>query len=281
VDDDVDDDVENDLLTIGQFARLSGLSIGALRHYDEVDLLHPAQVDASTGYRRYRRHQLEDAQVIARLRELEMALDEIRQVLAADDPRERARLVEPHRARIEARTNRLQRVLHHVTRISKGDPIVSRPLVAPELDKATRRALAVGLFNYTWTLLETSNRSREQDDEMIHAAHASRYHWGEVGEAVNLARGEWQVSRVYATLGRAEPALYHARRCVEINEANEHGREDWDLGSAYEAMARACAVAGDHAARDEWRERARAELPKMADAEDRRIIEHDLATIPI
>ena len=275
------DDVENDLLTIGQFARLSGLSIGALRHYDDVDLLHPANVDTTTGYRRYRRDQLADAQVIARLRELEMSLDEIRQVLAADDPRERARLVEPHRARIEARTNRLQRVLHHVTRISKGDPIVSRSQVAPELDKATRRALAVGLFNYTWTLLETSNRSREQDDEMIHAAHASRYHWGEVGEAVNLARGEWQVSRVYATLGRAEPALYHARRCVEIHEANADGREDWDLGSAYEAMARACAVAGDHAGRDDWRARARAELPKIADAEDRRIIEQDLATIPV
>jgi DNA-binding transcriptional MerR regulator len=277
----VDDDVDDDLLTIGQFARLSGLSIGALRHYDDVDLLHPANVDTSTGYRRYRRDQLEDAQVIARLRELEMSLDEIRHVLAADDPRERARLVEPHRARIEARTNRLQRVLHHITRISKGDPIVSRPQVAPELDKTTRRALAVGLFNYTWTLLETSNRSREQDDEMIHAAHASRYHWGEVGEAVNLARGEWQVSRVYATLGRAEPALFHARRCVEIHEANEDGREDWDLGSAYEAMARACAVAGDHAARDEWQARARAELPKIADAEDRRIIEQDLATIPV
>jgi DNA-binding transcriptional MerR regulator len=277
----VDDDVDDDLLTIGQFARLSGLSIGALRHYDDVDLLHPANVDTSTGYRRYRRDQLEDAQVIARLRELEMSLDEIRHVLAADDPRERARLVEPHRARIEARTNRLQRVLHHITRISKGDPIVSRPQVAPELDKTTRRALAVGLFNYTWTLLETSNRSREQDDEMIHAAHASRYHWGEVGEAVNLARGEWQVSRVYATLGRAEPALFHARRCVEIHEANEDGREDWDLGSAYEAMARACAVAGDHAARDEGRARPRAELPKIADAEDRRIIEQDLATIPV
>ena len=122
---------------------------------------------------------------------------------------------------------------------------MSRPPVAPDLDQATRRALAVGLFNYTWTLLENPNRSPEQDDEMLHAAHASRYHWGEVGEAVNLARGEWQVSRVYSVLGRGEPALYHARRCVEINEANADGREDWDLGSAYEAMARASAVAGD------------------------------------
>jgi DNA-binding transcriptional MerR regulator len=272
--------VNDDLLTIGRFARLSGLSIGALRHYDEIDLLRPAYVDPTTAYRRYRREQLEDARVIARLRELEMSLDEIRQVLASDDANQRARLVEPHRARLEARTNRLQRVLHHVTRISKGDPIVSRPQVAPELDSATRRALAVGLFNYTWTLLETPNRTPEQDDEMIHAAHASRYHWGEIGDTVNRSRGEWQVSRVYATLGRAEPAIFHARRCVEINEANEDGREDWELGSAYEAMARACAIAGDEAGRDEWRAKAQVEVSKIADEEDRRILEQDLATIP-
>src|SRR3954469_6821738 len=50
-----------DLLTIGRFGRLSGLSVGALRHYDELDLLRPAEVDRFTGYRRYRREQLEGA----------------------------------------------------------------------------------------------------------------------------------------------------------------------------------------------------------------------------
>jgi len=124
--------VADDLLSIGQFARLSGLSVGALRHYDELDLLRPADIDRFTGYRRYRAEQLETARVIARLRELEMSLDEIREVVAIDDPAERQRRLERHRARIEARTHRLQRVLHHVTRISKGDPIVKRPPVAPE-----------------------------------------------------------------------------------------------------------------------------------------------------
>jgi DNA-binding transcriptional MerR regulator len=272
--------VDDELLPIGRFARLAGLSVGALRHYDELDILRPAEVDRSSGYRRYRRDQLETARAIARLREPELPLDEIRAAPAVDDPAERARRLADHRARIEARTNRLQRVLHHVTQLSKGAPIVSRPPVAPELDLATRRALAVGLFNYTWTLLENPKRTKEEDDEMIHAAHASRYHWGEVGEAVNLARGEWQVSRVYAVLGRGEPAVYHARRCLEINEANGSGREDWELGAAYEALARAHAVAGDRAASDEWRARATAELTGIADAEDRQILEGDLATLP-
>ena len=88
-----------DLLPIGRFARLSGLSIGALRHYDELDLLRPAEVDRFTGYRRYRREQLERARTIARLRDLELPIDEIREVLATDDPAEQRRRIGAHRSR--------------------------------------------------------------------------------------------------------------------------------------------------------------------------------------
>src|SRR4051812_15436843 len=102
---------------------------------------------------------------------------------------------------------------------------------------ATHRRLAVDLFNRTWELMDEPLRSAAQTDEMIHAAHASRYHWGVGGEPVNLARGEWQISRVYATLGRAEPALYHAQRSLDIVQANEIA--DFDLAFAHEALARA------------------------------------------
>src|SRR5687768_7383943 len=78
--------VDDDLLSIGRFGRLSGLSVGALRHYDELGLLRPAEVDRFTGYRRYRREQLEQATTIARLRDLELPIDEIRELLATDDP---------------------------------------------------------------------------------------------------------------------------------------------------------------------------------------------------
>lgn len=44
-----------DLLVIGRFARLVGLSVGALRHYDDLDIMRPASVDPETGYRSYRR----------------------------------------------------------------------------------------------------------------------------------------------------------------------------------------------------------------------------------
>ena len=277
---------DTELLPIGRFARLSGLSIGALRHYDELDLLRPAEVDATTGYRRYRRDQLDSGRAIARLRDLEVPLDEIRLVLAADDPGDQRRRVAEHRSRIEARINRLTRVLHVLGQLSSGkEPLVSEATAAPvaDLDTAAHRRLGVDLFNFTWTLIEKPDRSPEETDTMIHAAHASRYHWSKAGTTLNLGRGEWQVSRVYAVLGRAEPARWHAARCLAYVEAAAAAgeTEDWDLASAYEAMARAAAIAGE---RDEailWRDRSRGELARIADPGDREVVEGDLATLPL
>ena len=277
-----------DLLVIGRFARLAGLSVGALRHYDDLDLLRPAWVDPDTGYRSYRRDQLETARTIVRLRDLEVPLDGIRAYLGTDDPAERRRLLTEHRKHIEARTFRLQYVLHAVGRLA-ADPADTKeviPMTTPttdaltDLDAATHRALGVALYNHVWTLLETADRTPAQVDEMIHSAHASRFHWSraEGSEPVNLARGEWQCSRVYAVLGRGEPALWHARRCLAINEDN--GSADWDIASAYEAMARATLVAGDAAAAADWKAKATAALDGIADQDDRDIIEGDLATLP-
>lgn len=150
----------------------------------------------------------------------------------------------------------------------------------PLLDAETHRRLAVELFNHVWRLLEAEERTVEQDDELVHAAHASRWHWSCSGApdlAQRLAVGEWQCSRVYAVLGRGEPALHHARRCVAMAEAG--GLEDWVTASAYEAMARASAVAGDREAFEKWRERAREATDAIADEEDRQVIEGDLATL--
>jgi hypothetical protein len=147
----------------------------------------------------------------------------------------------------------------------------------PAIDRQTRRRLAVDLFNHVWTLLETTERTVEQDDEMVHAAHASRFHWGEIGEPANLARGEWQCSRVYAVLGRGEPALHHARRCLEICQKHEIG--DWDLAFAYEALARASRVAGDLEGRERYAALGRKAGIQIVEAGDRELFEADMATV--
>ncbi len=135
------------------------------------------------------------------------------------------------------------------------------------------RRLGVDLFNEVWSLMET----REDDDRMLHAAHASRFHWGEAPECKpeNLARGEWQVSRVYTVLGRPEPALWHARRCLDLCE--QHGLEDWDLAYAYEAVARGYKTAGELPEAEAYK-RLAAEVP-IAEADDREHFEEDLATL--
>ncbi len=112
---------------------------------------------------------------------------------------------------------------------------------APKTEKEWHRVMAAKEFNFVWNLLE-KKRTREEDDTMIHAAHSSRYHWGLVGGPKELAIGEWQISRVYAVLGRAEPSLYHARRSLDICKAN--GLGDFVLAYAYEALARADALMG-------------------------------------
>jgi tetratricopeptide (TPR) repeat protein len=129
-----------------------------------------------------------------------------------------------------------------------------------------------------WTLLEKEDRTVEEDDRMLHMAHASRYHWGQIGTVENRSRGEWQCSRVYAVLGRAEPAMHHAKRTLEI--CQEHGIGDFDLAFAYEALARAGAVDGDKDQARAWTEQALAAAEEIAEDEDRELVLSDLEAIP-
>jgi len=105
------------------------------------------------------------------------------------------------------------------------------------------RKFAVNCFNGTWDLLEKADRTPRDDARMIHMAHASRFHWGEIGTPLNFARGDWQISRVYAVLGQGENALSYAKSCLHLCVDHELG--DFDLAFAYEAAARAFAVLGD------------------------------------
>lgn len=148
------------------------------------------------------------------------------------------------------------------------------------LEPHEHRAEAVALFNGVWQMLDVEDRTPAQDDQMVHAAHASRWHWsqaGELGGDQQLAVGEWQCSRVYSVLGRAEPALHHARACLEICQDGK--MDDWVLAAAYEALARASAVAGDVAGARGALGRAREALATIADPEDREVIEGDLASL--
>ena len=266
-------------LSIGELARATGLTAKALRHYDAVGLLRPAAVNPANGYRRYTTEQIATGRLVRRLRDLELPVDEVRRLLALvpDDGAIEAALAE-HRRRLDARATRLRRQLHDLDhlRADRSWETMGQSQSTAVMEPATERTLAIALFNRVWRLLEQEDRSEAEDAEMVHAAHASCYHWMQVGEPVHRARGEWQCSRVYAVLGRAEPALSHARVALDI--CRREGIGDFDLAFAYEALARAHAVAGDPDESRRWAEQARAACADIVDEADREIVLADLET---
>lgn len=149
---------------------------------------------------------------------------------------------------------------------------------ADPLTRSQHRKIGGDLFNYTWSLLDLKRRSAEERDEMLHAAHASRYHWGHAGTSLNLSIAEWQLSRVYATLGRAEPALFHGRRALEYARKGRLGR--FYLAYAFEGLARASAVAGDRSARNRYLREARRIGATVRGEDERRMLLEDFASIP-
>jgi DNA-binding transcriptional MerR regulator len=270
--------MEPALLSIGTFSRLTGISVPTLRRYDAIGLLRPVSVDDATGYRRYDRAQLGSARTIRRLRDLDVPLDVVRAILDADEG-EAGALLEQHRDRLEARSWRDQRRLHRLRQlIDRRGSVMIDDDTERRMDESEQRRLAADLFNLVWTLLEDPDRTPEQDERMVHAAHAMRYHWGEVGEPVNFARGDWQLSRVYSVLGRSEPALRYGRQCLETCRAN--GLEDFDVAFAYEALARASAIEGKASESARYAELAREAGERIAEDDDREILFADLAGLP-
>jgi DNA-binding transcriptional MerR regulator len=107
------------MLTIGRFARLSGLTVKALRHYDELGLLRPAYVDAWTGYRWYERAQVRDAVAVRRLRALRVPLDQTATLLQSGEDSLREALA-VHRARLEGDLVETRQVLAELDRLIEG-----------------------------------------------------------------------------------------------------------------------------------------------------------------
>lgn len=147
------------------------------------------------------------------------------------------------------------------------------------LDAAEERSLAVDLFNHTWTLLRKEEPTEADREAAVHCAHASAWHWSQVGNAQNRAISEWQVSRVYSTLGRGEPAVHHARLALAFAETVADA--PWVLASAYEGLARAYAVSGQSDIALDWRDRAVEALESIDDPQDRAVVEEDIETLPL
>ena len=103
-------------ISIGEFARRSRLSLRALRLYDERGVLVPSRVDQASGYRYYVTAQLEEARLVVMLRQLQLPLAVIKELLACD-PADAATRIAEHWRDAEAA---------HDARRALADYLVSR-----------------------------------------------------------------------------------------------------------------------------------------------------------
>lgn len=145
-------------------------------------------------------------------------------------------------------------------------------------EEEAHRRFAAMCFNQIWPLLEKPDRTKKDNQLMVHLAHASYYHWLQIGQPINEQRGEWMLSRVYTVLGDKVKALQHAKRCLELTD--EHNFDDFDLAYAYEAMARALALNGSAEDCKRFKQLANDAAKQIKKKEDRELFLSDLSGNP-
>ena len=166
------------------------------------------------------------------------------------------------------------------TLLETGDDLPS-PIGEPEpIADATgqwHRAEGIAAYNAAWEMIE-AERTPDHDEELLRRAYASAYHWDRAAGATtaNAVRSLWMLSRAHLVVGVFDRALHYADRCADATVAA--GLGDFDLAYAHEARARALAGLGRHD--DAAAELAAARAVEVADADDRAIVEADLAAGP-
>jgi hypothetical protein len=150
----------------------------------------------------------------------------------------------------------------------------------PDFDKsAAHRYFSAECFNKAWDLMEKPSRTSEEDEQMIRLALASHWHWTQRSDCTrtNVSVSYWQTSRVYAILGQAENARRYGQLCLEASQGEDI--PPFYLGYAYEALARAEAVAGNREKMEKFLGQARRMAERIPDPDANKQLLDDLATI--
>lgn len=256
-------------LSIGRFGRLSGLTIKALRHYDEIGLLVPARVAESSGYRYYTLAQARRAEAIRRLRSLDVPLDEISELLDADAPTLRERLA-VHRARLEGRVVETRRILDELERLIDGkEQLVPEAQVIPELeikDVPSRRVAFVRERVHSDDMTKVVPHNIDRVAHSIGMRHAGspfcRCPFPDPEGYLETEIG-WPVPDDAQAEPPAEITTYEGTRALVIKHVGPYE----DLGRSYRLMAEAMERQGLVSAGDpvEWYESDPQEVPDPKD----------------
>ena len=136
---------------------------------------------------------------------------------------------------------------------------------------------SVSCFNSAWEIIDKPKRTPEETEQMIQRTIASLWHWTQRPDCspTNLSIGYWQAARVYALAGEATNARKYARLCLDITPTDDA----FYLGYAHEAMARAEVLDGNQELANEHLAKATQFATNIVKAEDRKLLETDLATL--
>ena len=143
-------------------------------------------------------------------------------------------------------------------------------------EQEAHRFFAGNINGEVWGLLGKGDRTAEEDQLMIHAAHASLFHWLKVGTGVHHQRGTWLIARVYSELGLAEAAMRYAELCQALTKQHADSMEDFDKAYAHECLARANAVAGNVEEAQKFKALAEEAGEAIADEENKKYFVGDL-----
>ena len=125
-----------------------------------------------------------------------------------------------------------------------------------------------------WSVLDKTSPSKEDLDSTLEMAFTSLYHWKQIGKPINIARGEYMISRVFSSMGKGEAALHYAERTLKFTEEDE-GKADFDMGFAYEVLAKAYSVLGDKNNCMKYKEMSQTVIDTLGE-EDRKISQGEL-----
>jgi hypothetical protein len=139
------------------------------------------------------------------------------------------------------------------------------------------RWFAAECNNRAWAQT-TGVRTREDQKDLLNAAHASAFHWGAVGTELNRMRALMLLAHVHALVGHGPMALSYAR---EVHGYFVDGdTPDWELAFAHAILAQAAHAAGDGDTHAQAYSAARIAVAAIADPEDRKIVEETFALVP-
>lgn len=106
------------------------------------------------------------------------------------------------------------------------------------------RWFAVELNNLAWDLLEKSDRSPDDNERLVHAAHAACFHWLQAGDVLNHLRAQCLLATVYAKVDLSEAAVRHAEKCLQLSEHAGAKQTAFDLATSHGCAASAYRLVG-------------------------------------